>query len=95
MKKGRRLWPDPREAPSTRSPSIPHYAGNGILRQENSLFQKLAFVARRQSRNKSLIPVLERVCASTVFTITAQYSDGPGVPSGKGLPGSEPDTTTE
>ena len=34
-----------------------------------------------------MIPVFERVCASTVFTMTAQYSEGPGVPSGSGLPG--------
>ena len=27
---------------------------------------------RHQSRNNSLMPVLERVCASTVFTMTAQ-----------------------
>ena len=31
----------------------------------------------------------------TFFTITAQYSDGPGDPSGNGLPGKEPGTTTE
>ena len=41
------------------------------------------------------MPVLERVCASTVLTMTAQESAGPGVPSGNGLPGSEPGTTTE
>ena len=48
-----------------------------------------------QSRSSSLIEVFARVCASTVFTITAQYSDGPGEPSGNGLPGSDPGTTTE
>ena len=48
-----------------------------------------------QSRSNSLIEVLERVRSSTRLTITAQYSDGPGVPSGKGLPGSVPGTTTE
>ena len=41
------------------------------------------------------MPVFERVCASTVLTMTAQASAGPGVPSGKGLPGSEPGTSTE
>ncbi len=39
------------------------------------------------------MPVFARVWASTVFTITAQWSDGPGEPSGRGLPGSEPGTT--
>ena len=48
-----------------------------------------------QSRSSSLIEVLARVCASTIFTMTAQYSDGPGEPSGSGLPGIEPGTTTE
>ncbi|POR53153.1 hypothetical protein CYD53_104128 [Bosea psychrotolerans] len=48
-----------------------------------------------QSRSNSLMPVFERVWASTVLTMTAQESEGPGVPSGKGLPGSEPGTTTE
>src|SRR3546814_20661894 len=48
-------------------------------------------VAGNQSRSSSLIPVLARVLASTRLTITAQYSDGPGVPSGSGLPGREPD----
>jgi len=48
-----------------------------------------------QSRSRSLIPVLERVCASTVLTMTAQERLGPGVPSGSGLPGSDPGTTTE
>lgn len=48
-----------------------------------------------QSRKSSLMLVFDRVCASTRFTITAQDSDGPGEPSGSGLPGSEPGTTTE
>jgi len=43
----------------------------------------------------AMMEVFERVCSSTVFTITAQYSDGPCVPSGSGLPGMDPDTTTE
>ena len=47
-----------------------------------------------QSRSSSLIPVFERVCASTVLTITAQYSEGPALPSGRALPGSAPGTTT-
>ena len=48
-----------------------------------------------QSRSSSLMDVFARVCASTIFTITAQYNDGPGEPSGSGRPGSEPGTTTE
>ena len=48
-----------------------------------------------QSRRSSLMLVFARVCASTRFTITAQASEGPGEPSGRGLPGSEPGTTTE
>ena len=48
-----------------------------------------------QSRNSSLIDVFDRVCASTVFTMTAQYSDGPGDPFGRALPGKDPGTTTE
>ena len=51
--------------------------------------------APAQSRNNSLMEVFARVCASTVLTMTAQYSDGPGDPSGSGLPGNEPGTTTE
>src|SRR5271165_2921760 len=47
------------------------------------------------ARSSSLIEVLERVCASTRFTITAQARFGPGVPSGSGRPGSVPGTTTE
>ena len=43
-----------------------------------------------QSRNSSLMLVLERVRSSTRLTITAQASAGP--PS---LPGSAPGTTTE
>ena len=39
-----------------------------------------------QSRNSSLMEVFARVCASTVLTITAQYKDGPGEPSGSGFP---------
>ena len=35
--------------------------------------------ATRQSRSRSLIAVLARVCASTRFTITAQARFGPGV----------------
>ncbi len=50
---------------------------------------------RAQSRSNSLIDVLARVCASTVFTITAQYRPGPGVPSGNGRPANVPGTTTE
>jgi hypothetical protein len=49
----------------------------------------------RQSRSSSLIAVLLRVCASTRLTITAQARLGPGEPSGNGLPGSAPGTTTE
>ena len=45
---------------------------------------------RPQSLSSSLIPVFERVLASTVLTITAQARPGP--PS---LPGSVPGTTTE
>ena len=48
-----------------------------------------------QSRSNSLIEVFARVCSSTVLTMTAQYSDGPGEPSGSGRPGSDPGTTTE
>src|SRR5262245_5024272 len=51
--------------------------------------------ARAQSLSNSLIEVLARVRSSTVFTMTAQYSDGPGVPSGSGFPGMAPETTTE
>ena len=50
---------------------------------------------RLQSRSRSLMLVLDRVCSSTRFTITAQDSAGPGVPSGKGRPGRVPGTTTE
>jgi hypothetical protein len=32
------------------------------------------------------MPVLARVWASMVFTITAQWSEGPGEPLGSGLP---------
>jgi len=42
-----------------------------------------------QSRKSSLMPVLERVCASTFFTMTAQYRFTPP------LAGSDPATTTE
>ena len=52
-------------------------------------------IGGHQSRSSSLIAVLARVCASTRLTITAQYSEGPGEPSGSGLPGSEPGTTTD
>src|SRR6202035_2202653 len=38
--------------------------------------------------------VLERVCASTVLTMTAQASAGPGEPSFIGLGGRVPGTTT-
>ena len=48
-----------------------------------------------QSRSNSLIEVLERVFSSTVFTITAQYVEGPQFCPGIGLPGRLPDTTTE
>jgi hypothetical protein len=41
------------------------------------------------SRNSSLIPVFERVCASTRLTITAQDRAGPPL-----APGREPGTTT-
>ena len=51
--------------------------------------------SRTQSRSSSLIEVFERVCASTRLTITAQYRLGPGLPSGSGLPGRLPGTTTE
>src|SRR6185369_8599482 len=47
-----------------------------------------------QSRSNSLMLVLERVCSSTVLTMTAQASDGPGDPFGNGFPGREPGTTT-
>ena len=39
--------------------------------------------------------VFARVRASTRLTMTAQASDGPGEPSGNGLPGRPPGTTTE
>ena len=42
------------------------------------------------SRKSSVMPVLERVFSSTVFTITAQYKFGP-----PDAPGIEPETTTE
>ncbi len=48
-----------------------------------------------QSRNSSLIDVFERVFPSTRLTMTAQASEGPGVPSGNGFPGNAPGTTTE
>lgn len=48
-----------------------------------------------QSRSNSLIAVFCRVCASTRLTITAQDRLGPGDPSGRGLPGRLPGTTTE
>ena len=48
-----------------------------------------------QSRKRSLIDVLERVCASTVLTITAQARLGVGAPSGLTAPGNAPGTTTE
>ena len=38
--------------------------------------------------------VLERVCSSTVLTMTAQDSAGPGEPSFNGLAGRDPGTTT-
>ncbi len=46
-----------------------------------------AVASRHQSRSSSLMLVFARVCASTRLTITAQESDGPGEPSGSGLPG--------
>ena len=67
--------------------------GDGIQRVQDGLASRAGQAG--QSRSSSLMLVLERVCASTRFTITAQYSDGPGSPSGQGLPGMLPDTTTE
>src|SRR6185437_4737129 len=53
------------------------------------------FPSLRQSLSSALIDVEDRVFASTRFTITAQASDGPIVPSASGLPGRLPGTTTE
>ena len=48
-----------------------------------------------QSRSNSLIEVFARVCASTVLTMTAQYSDGPGRAVRQRLARQRPGTTTE
>src|SRR5690348_12812075 len=55
--------------------------------------QRVSEVA--QSRSNSLIEVLARVRSSTRLTITQQASEGPGEPSGSGLPGNAPGITTE
>ena len=65
-------------------------AADQSLRQFNSMRRR-----PHQSRNSSLTEVLDRVFSSTFLMITAQESDGPGVPSASGLPGSDPGTTTE
>jgi hypothetical protein len=67
--------------------------GGAALRPERSGRSGPALRSRLYSRKSSLMPVLARVWASTVFTITAQWSDGRGEPSGSSLPGSEPGTT--
>ena len=61
------------------------------------LQRDLHLIDRRahQSRSNSLIPVFDRVCASTVLTITAQYRLGPGMPSTFTFGGKVPGTTTE
>ena len=72
----------------------------GILRGDGGatderLGQRQRIGEPAQSRNNSLIEVLARVRSSTRLTITTQASEGPGEPSGSGLPGSDPGITTE
>ena len=67
------------QASPRRSGSAPGPAGRGSSRSVTD-----------QSRSNSLIEVFARVCSSTVLTITAQYSDGPGDPSGKARPAASP-----
>ncbi len=103
--RAKRFSISPKRSRWTVKPSRVSIAGKRILRAaigrrhggtaDQRLRQRQRIGQIGQSRSNSLMEVFARVCASTVFTITAQYSDGPGDPSGSGLPGKEPGTTTE
>ena len=76
-----------------------HVLRAGILGRHRGAADQRARQLQRigiaQSRSSSLIEVLARVRSSTRLTITAQASDGPGLPSASGRPGRLPGTTTE